>query len=148
MIGPGLRALRSSRLVERGRDPESAWEVIAWWEARRIPFNLIVGVTGAVTSAAMLVIAAVGELAMPGAQIFPDPPILVLVPVVLFAVMANVCYTGGWIVELLINYAWPEEPEGFGTLSFTLGLVFAVLVTLPPIPLFGGLLLLVKLLSL
>jgi len=143
MIVDLLRALRASRLVKRDRDLESTWEIIWWWEARRIPFNIIVGVTGVVSSVAILIIAAVGERAMPNAQVLPDPPIFLLVPVILFGVMANVCYTGGWIVELLVKYAWPAEPNGFGTLSFTLGVVFAVLVTLLPIPLYGGLLLLV-----
>jgi len=62
--------------------------------------------------------------------------------VIAFGIMANVCYTGGWIAELLVRRTWPQESPQVATLSFTLGLVLAVLVTLLPIPLFGILILL------
>ena len=68
----------------------------------------------------------------------PDPPVIVVVAAVLFVVGANVCYTGGWIGELLVRRAWPDESTTFGTLTFTLGLLFAVVVTLTPAVLTSG----------
>jgi hypothetical protein len=148
MIFEPLRRLRSSRYVRRDRALTSAWEVIAWWEARRIPFNLILGGIGALSAAVILIIGLTYETISNQPVGLPDPPIFILVPVVVFGLMANVCYTGGWVVELLIRRAWPDESELAGTLSFTLGIVFAVIVTLLPIPLFGALTLLVLLLRL
>jgi hypothetical protein len=135
LTGP-LRKIRSSPLVTRGRPLETVWDVIWWWEARRILFNLIVGVTGTVTSAAIFVISAVLLVAYPNMEILPDPPIFLVVPVLAYAIGANICFAGGWIVELLIKYTWQDEAERFGTLSFTLGIVFAVLVTLLPVPVY------------
>ena len=133
-----LRKLRSSALGRRSAPLSSIWQIIGWWEARRVPFNLIVGATGVVTSAVMLLTAVISEY-LTGEPIgMPDPPVIVVVAAVLFVVGANVCYTGGWIGELLVRRAWPDESTTFGTLTFTLGLVFAVVVTLTPAVLTSG----------
>jgi hypothetical protein len=42
------------RLFRRARPPERAWDVIAWWESRRIPYNLIVGASGIASAIVML----------------------------------------------------------------------------------------------
>jgi hypothetical protein len=62
----------------------------------------------------------------------PDPPFLAILAVVIYAVMANVCYTGGWVVELIVGKVWPEEGKSFGIISFAIGLVFSMLLTLLP----------------
>jgi hypothetical protein len=62
----------------------------------------------------------------------PDPPLFAVFAVVIYAVMANVCYTGGWVAELVIRKAWPEQADRFATLSLALGVVLAVLLTLSP----------------
>jgi hypothetical protein len=141
MIARLLRAIRSSGMVRRDLTRDTTWAIIGWWEARRIPFNLIVGATGALTSVAIVIMGLAYEsLARMPVFFFPDPPLFIIVLVVLYAIAANVCYTGGWIMELLIRHTWPDESPGIGTLSFTLGVVFAVIITLLPIPLFALLL--------
>jgi hypothetical protein len=62
----------------------------------------------------------------------PDPPFIAILAVIIYAVMANVCYTGGWIAELIVKKVWAEEGKSFGTISFGLGLVFSMLLTLLP----------------
>src|SRR5829696_2147783 len=94
-----LRQLRLSALGRRSASVQSAWQVIGWWEARRIPFNLIVGVTGAVTSVAILITAFVSERLTGEPVGWPDPPIFLLLAVIVFVGGANVCFTGGWIAE-------------------------------------------------
>ena len=127
-----LRRIRSSRLGRRETPASSAWQVIGWWEARRILFNIAVGVTGSAAGAAILGMAVVGELLFAVPFGLPDPPILAIIAVVFYAVAANVCFTGGWVAELIVRRTWPGESEALATLSFTLGLVFAVVVTLLP----------------
>ena len=133
-----LRRIRSSRLGRREIPAATAWQVIGWWEARRIPFNLIVGMAGAVSGVAILCIAVAGEIFFGVPFGMPDPPILAVAAVVVYALGANVCFAGGWIAELTVRRAWPDESDRFGTLSFTLGLVFAVVVTLLPPILLGA----------
>jgi hypothetical protein len=132
MLVRTLRRIKSSALGRRESPTLSAWQVIAWWEARRIPFNLVVGATGIVTSLVILATALVSEWLFSTPIGMPDPPIFAVIGAVVFAVGANVCYAGGWVAELIVKRAWPDESDRFGTLTFTLGLVFAVFVTLVP----------------
>jgi hypothetical protein len=133
-----LRQIRSSALGRRNSALQSTWQIIGWWEARRIPFNLIVGVAGILTSVGILVTALISEHLIGEPIGMPDPPVLAVVGAVLFVLGANACYTGGWIGELIVKRAWPDQSELFGTLMFTLGLVFAVVVTLLPAVLIGA----------
>ena len=133
-----LRQIRSSALGRRASPLLSAWQIIGWWEARRIPFNLIVGVAGILTSVGILVTALISEHLTNEPIGMPDPPVLAVVGAVVFVLGANACYTGGWIGELIVRRAWPDQSELFGTLMFTLGLVFAVVVTLSPAVVIAG----------
>jgi hypothetical protein len=133
-----LRQIRSSALGRRNSPLQSTWQIIGWWEARRILFNLIVGVVGILTSVGILVTALISEHLINEPIGMGDPPVLAVVGAVLFVLGANACYTGGWIGELIVRRAWPDQSELFGTLMFTLGLVFAVVVTLLPAVLIGA----------
>lgn len=110
----------------------SAWEAIGWWERRRPAFNLVVGATGVLTCVVSLVSLAVAGHFSGGIGELPDPPILPFLAIGAFAVMANVCYTGGWITELLVRWLWDDDGPRLASAGFTLGLVFSVLVTLAP----------------
>jgi len=63
---------------------------------------------------------------------FPDPPILAVIGVIVFGILANVCYTGGWVVELLVAKVWRVESTQFGPIAFALGTAFSVLLALAP----------------
>lgn len=131
--------------MARERPLDSVMDIIFWWEARRPAFNLLVGVTGVVTISAIVVLGVIGhQLYTPNEELMllPDPPIFAVLGVIAYGIAANICFTGGWVVELLIRWAWPDESNPLATLSFTLGMVFAVLLTLVPIPLFAALMLL------
>ncbi|MBY0492821.1 MAG: hypothetical protein K2Y23_01280 [Cyanobacteria bacterium] len=133
-----LRRVRASKLVARDRILGSALDIVLWWEARRLLFNLLVGAAGVITCVGLVTIAVIGGYISGEPDFgFPDPPIFAILGVIAFGIMANVCYTGGWIVELIVRRAWPQESQQLATLSFTLGIILAVLVTLLPIPLFG-----------
>lgn len=138
MLVRTLHWLSSSRLGRREAPLGSMWAVIGWWEARRVPFNLIVGATGVVTSSLMLLIAWAGERWLGIPIGLPDPPFLAVLGAIAFAVLANVCYAGGWIVELIVRKTWPADSERVGTISFSLGIVFAIVVTLIPVVIVGA----------
>ena len=183
-------------LFARGEHEVSTFEVILWWEKRRFPYNLIVGVAGLFTCAvtvAVAVIASAGtiqldrscwlrllpqelrcslvtglqsaraslspclakESATPslssqlnrsGSDKFgeplslPDPPIFAVLAVIAYGVGANICYTGGWISEVMVRKIWQERTGAFGPIAFTLGIVFSFLITLAPAALFSVLL--------
>lgn len=132
------RRLTSLRFFSRDEPLRSAWQVIGWWEARRVPYNLIVGATGVATSVIILVSGLVAETYLGEPIGMPDPPIFAVFAVLFYAIMANLCFTGGWVVEILVTRVWGEEARSFGPISFTLGVVFSVALTLAPAVLVVG----------
>jgi len=120
------------RLVARRAEALPNASVVLWWEARRVPYNVIVGVTGLISSAVMVAVAFTCE-SRGGAPIgLPDPPAFAIVAAVLYGVLANVCYTGGWITELLLARVWAVDTSRFAPIAFTLGTAFSVFLTLVP----------------
>src|ERR1043166_3100079 len=76
--------------------PLSSGAVMRWWEARRVPYNVIVEVVGLFSSAGRVGGAFTCE-SRGGAPIgLPDPRAFALVGVLLYGILANACYTGGW----------------------------------------------------
>jgi len=127
-----LETLKASVLWRRDSPINSAREAIGWWEARRVPFNLIVGITGIITCIVVSVVGLGAEILFQSEFGLPDPPLFALIGVVIYGLLANVCFTGGWILELIVRKAWPQEADRFATLSLSLGVIFSVLLTLAP----------------
>ncbi|WP_420633440.1 hypothetical protein [Candidatus Palauibacter sp.] len=70
------------------------WAIIGWWEKRRLPCNLIVAATGIVTiSVGSLIMGLNGEFL----------PFIWLRAALVWAIMANVCYTLGPIAEIALQ---------------------------------------------
>src|SRR5207245_11338882 len=60
------------------------------------------------------------------------PPLLVVLAVAAYLIVANIFYTGGWILELLVAKVWRVSTPVFGPIAFTLGTALSVVVTLVP----------------
>jgi hypothetical protein len=127
-----LELLKASILCRRDSPVNSAREAIGWWEARRIPFNLIVGSAGIITCITVGVVALGAEVLFHSEFGLPDPPLFALFGIIIYGLLANVCYTGGWIAELVVRKVWPREADRFATLSLSLSVIFSVLLTLAP----------------
>ena len=125
------------RLFSRRETAPGTSDIIKWWELRRIPYNLAVGATGVFTVVVTIASEKFGE---PFG--LPDPPIIAVFAVLAYGIGANVCFTGGWIVEIVARKLWRDRVGAFAQISFALGLVFSVLLTLAPAFLFTGLLVL------
>ena len=84
------------------RKPSAGWwQVILWWEIRRIPYNIVVGGWGIVCLIVFYIaIEAAGGL-KPGEDAV-EPLALMFAP---FAI--NACYTLGWLVELPLRAVFP-----------------------------------------
>ena len=126
-----LARVRASNLFRRDVPAATAKDVIGWWESRRIPFNLIVGIAGVITCICAGAVLGVAAILDPR-NLDVGSPILGPILIALYAILANICYTGGWIAELIIRKLWPHEAERFAQSSFFLGVVLSVLLTLAP----------------
>lgn len=107
--------------------------ILIWWESRRLLYNVIVGATGLVTLA-VIAIANFGHAHEPPGR--PAPSLFVLV--VVYGVLANVCYTLGPIIEAALERVWKDRVLPVGPPLFRQGLAFSVGLTLLPIPIMIG----------
>ncbi len=129
MVGRAIRGL-FRWLISRPQRPLRPFEVIVWWEVRRVPYNVIIGAAGAISL--LLFFAFItwsGEL-KPGEDAV-EPMALLLAPLA-----ANVCYTAGWIGELMLLLVRRHSPV-VGPLLFVAGTVFSLAVVLLPAALWG-----------
>ena len=118
---------------ERNPETQGTGAVISWWESRRIYFNAVVGCTGVITCVLMLVCALVAEPTVGEPIGLPDGPLLGVFGILLHGILANICYTGGWIAELLLrSISETETATTFGLRAFHLGVKFSVALTLFP----------------
>ena len=127
-----------STLCRRDIPINSAREAIGWWEARRVPYNLIVGIAGIITCIVVAVISAAASILVGVEFGLPDPPMFALIGVFLYGIAANICFTGGWLAELIVRKISPKEADKFASWTLTLGVVFSVLLTLAPAILVGA----------
>jgi len=106
--------------------------VVAWWELRRLPYNLIVGVTSLLTLSVFFAVAWGCELSggLPLGQ--PKPPLLVIIAIAAYWIVTNVFYTFGWILELLVARVWHVSTPVFGPIVFTVFTAISLVVTLIP----------------
>jgi hypothetical protein len=91
--------------------------IFIWWEARRLGYNAVMGVTGIFALGIMSVFAYLP----PGVTGLPPVP---LVPI--YAILANVCYSLGPLAEYALELIWPGKVMPTGPALFRMGLTFSV----------------------
>ena len=106
-------------------EPRSAWSIIRWWEARRVPYNLIVGTVGLLSFVAFLALVGYCGHLEPGEDAF-EPLELFIAPIAI-----NLCYTAGWVTEISL---WRAQTWGrpIGPRLLRLGLAFSLIVVMLP----------------
>lgn len=100
------------KLLAVGPEPRPWWQIILWWELRRVPYNLVMAGVGLLSMAIMAV----------------TIPLIY----VLMAVGLNVLYTAGWPAELLVRAfsRHPERGQRFAPRAWLAYLVLSALVPL------------------
>lgn len=104
------------------------WDAIAWWELRRIPYNLLLAVLGL---AAVFVIWWIGSrFDLFGQDVLN--PLGFVFAIIAYGIAANVCYTLGWISELLWSRGDTSRTAPMRRSVFRAGVIFSALVTVAP----------------
>lgn len=127
-----LRTLFTGPIYDRTDRLNDEEQIVRWWEDRRWHFNKVVGCTGIVTSIAMTLSALISEPLVGEPIGLPDPPIFMVLGILAYGILANICFTGGWIVELALRQTWFGDTNEFAVRAFRLGTRFSVALTLFP----------------
>lgn len=112
----------SSDAIKAIPAPYTRRDLVKWWEARRLRFNLFVGSVGVVT---WLLVLCVGSLAVKPGVDFEEPIMMIIGPII-YGVMANVCFSLGWIVDTTVYRGRPRAA------LYKAGLIFSVILTALP----------------
>jgi hypothetical protein len=104
----------------------SAGRIILWWEVRRIPVNLLVGAYGLICLRIICVAIAHSGVLRPGEDAF-EP-----IPIIQGLIAFNLCYTLGWILDILTKGPHSRPFSQFSPRLLLAGLVFSFsIITLP-----------------
>lgn len=103
------------------QEPRHWYDVIAWWELRRIAYNLIVGIEGMAGVALYLFIDTLPPR-LPPDQLDWD----VAFSIFGGAIVANILYTCGWVCEIGIRLLIRQQIRWFGPVMFSLGLLLSL----------------------
>ena len=102
--------------------------LLRWWESRRLTYNKAVGAAGLVTLTGFSIMALLPPNPMP----VGDLPAL-LVGAAVYGILANGCYSLGWLLEMVACRVWGRKAPDLGPLLFRQGLIFSVGLTLFPL---------------
>src|SRR5690554_617509 len=101
------------------KEERTAFQIIGWWEIRRVLYNLIVLICGLISMKIMSVLVCLE----PGEDL--QEPIAIIG----FAVLCNLGYSLGWLTEI-----FNKRNKNYGPRMFKIGLYFTLfLVFLPAI---------------
>ena len=106
-----------------------SWEIIKWWELRRIPYSLVVGTAGLLSF--FLTNSIAQSYAQRGEHFLKPASLLIGVPLAVF--VANILYTLGWALELLRKKLTGNDNPAFRGIAFYSGLIFSVLLMSLPL---------------
>jgi hypothetical protein len=105
--------------------PRNALAVVRWWEARRPAYNVAVGATGLFTLSVLSLLHAL-------------PPLVVVAQIVaVYALLANLCYSAGPVIDLLARRVGGPDYAAVGPALFRYGFVFSIGLTLFPLAIAG-----------
>lgn len=103
----------------------SAWEVVKWWEERRFHYNIVIGAVGLVSLVFFFIFIGSCHVLNPGEDAV-EPLAVVIAPFI-----ANVFYTGGWALELILRPLFRRSPM-IGPVLMKIGVGFSLFVVLLP----------------
>lgn len=110
----------------------SILSVVGWWEIRRIPYNILIGLFGLVCLLIFyLFIQSSGHLQVGEDAV--EPTALFIAPILI-----NFAYTAGWVIELISRGLFREQSRLIGPTLLKAGIVFSMFMVSLPAGIWGG----------
>ncbi|NRD21104.1 hypothetical protein HNV08_13685 [Winogradskyella eckloniae] len=107
------------------------WQnIILWWELRRIPYNLILLLILFISFKTIEALPQDGFITL-----IPGPALLLgtYLSLLLYFIIANICYTFGWILHLVFRHLNNSFIHVISSYLFGIGILISIIVTLSPI---------------
>jgi hypothetical protein len=111
-------------MTEAPEIPRTPLSVVGWWERRRLAYNLLIGCVGLASFVVFASIVSLPGMIPPGEDAY-EPIFLFFAPV-----LANIAYTAGWGVELVL-YPWSRR-RPLAPWLMRAGLCFSLLLVAAP----------------
>ncbi len=102
--------------------------IIVWWEVRRIAYNLILLPTGFVGLLLLLLV----MQSNPSDDLGAENDFVPFLSALMAFIAANVCYTLGWMVNIIAWLAWGERARLLGPVLWLLGTILSILGSFAP----------------
>jgi hypothetical protein len=118
------------QLLSLRPDHPNWMSVVLWWEIRRIPYNIVVGLAGAASMIATFFLIIASGTLEPGEDAV-EPIAWIGLPL-LGAIFFNLCYTAGWCCELVVRATSRQQADGLGSALFFAGLALSLAIVLFP----------------
>lgn len=120
-------------------EERSTLQIILWWELRRIPFNILIGIIGFI-SLILLYIFVDASVTGHSSEDIIEPFAIFLAP---FAI--NFCYTLGWFVEITFGRIWKNDEPKLASKLLRFGTGISLAIVLLPTLISGVIFILIKL---
>ena len=105
----------------------TTWGIIRWWELRRLVYNASLAAVGIASILAMEFLA---QRVIPAGK--DAPGLETGLTIVTYGIMANLCYTLGWIVELFGRRKDKAHARARAKKQFLIGFWFSCALTTAP----------------
>ena len=103
-------------------------QVIRWWEWRRLVYNLALLIIGITSIAGMEWL--MNSVVPPGEDAVE--PFVLILGIVLYGLLANLCYTLGWLIEMRDRVRDPVLARQRGIRRFRTGTILSCSLTALP----------------
>ncbi|MHB1001540.1 MAG: hypothetical protein ACYC27_20055 [Armatimonadota bacterium] len=100
-------------------------EVYVWWEQRRIPYNIIVGLGGIVSLVLFFLFIIMSGHLEPGEDAVE--PLALIMSAIVGPPIINLCYTAGWVADILSRAVFKRHRSASLAL-FIAGTLFSLLI--------------------
>ncbi|MDD5222987.1 MAG: hypothetical protein PHE84_03280 [bacterium] len=108
------------------QESRSWWQIIVWWEFRRIPYNIFVALFGSIGLSLYILFLTLAKELKPGED-FIEPMALFITPFLI-----NIAYSAGWIGELVLRIFWKQKSNLIGPSLLKLGVSFSIVAIFLP----------------
>jgi hypothetical protein len=106
------------RLLEVNSEERNTFQIVLWWEIRRVLYNIVVLAFGIMS---LVIISTI-------VNVKPGEDLVEPFAIIGFGILCNLCYSLGWLTEI-----FRKKDERYGPKMFKVGLYFTLFFVFLPL---------------